>query len=243
MKDMKKILLSVFVVFILYNDALRAQELTVEYDFSYGTFCMREFKGALNDAKNTGQALNSLKITDNFPGNWINQAKIGLEFKQMHQFGLSFEFMNTAGQLAVSDYSGSYKAILNASGTKLGAFYRITPKVFSGKTVRPYFLFSGGIILNDVQASENLDVYEEKILNTKEKLTGINTYVEPAIGVKIRLHEYFAVNVSGGYQFDLSRNLKNKVRNKEIEYEDLDIAPTWSGLRFSAGVIMYISLK
>jgi hypothetical protein len=140
--------------------------------------------------------------------------------------------MNTAGQLAVSDYSGSYKAILDASGTKLGVFYRITPKAFSEKTVRPYFLFSGGIILNDVRASENFDVYEEKIIDAKEKMTGINTFVEPAIGAKIRLHEYFAVNISGGYQFDLSRNLK-----------DLDIAPTWSGLRFNAGVIMYIPLK
>jgi hypothetical protein len=224
------------------NGILRSQELTVEYNFGYGAFCMREFKNALNDLKNAGQ-VNNLKITDNFSGNWINQAKVSIELKQMHQFGLSFEYMNTTGQLAVSDYSNPYKAVLDASGTKLGVFYRITPKVFSKKTVRPYFLLSGGIVLNDVKASEDLVIYEEKTAGLREKITGINSFIEPAIGAKIRLNKYFAINISGGYQLDLSRNLNNKIQSREIEIEDLNIAPTWSGLRFNAGVILYIPLR
>jgi hypothetical protein len=234
---MKKILPSIFII-LLCNNILHTQELTVEYNFGHGAFCMRDFRHALSNLKNENQTLNNLKITDNFPGNWINQAKIGVELKQIHQVGLSFEYMNTAGRLAVSDLSD--EAELTASGTKLGVFYRITPKIFSEKTVRPYFMLSGGIILNDVKASGNLVDSEEKF-DISDKATGINSFVEPSIGAKIRLNKYFAVNISGGYHLDVSRNLKNKVRNQEIK--DLDIAPTWSGLRFNAGVIMYIPLK
>ena len=51
-------------------------------------------KSLLDEAK---PSLNHVKTTDNFPGYITHQAKLGLEWRKLHQAGLLLDFMNTVG--------------------------------------------------------------------------------------------------------------------------------------------------
>ncbi|MDR2916358.1 MAG: hypothetical protein LBV74_16280 [Tannerella sp.] len=227
---MKKLII-LCILFAGCYPALRAQELTIEYNFGYGTFCMKELKDYLSDLTpefNTGSGyeytLKNVRITDNFPGHWIHQAKVGIEITKVHQVGLSLDFMNTAGQKAVSDYSGYYYLKFRTKGLRLGGFYRYTPPAWSTGVVRPYLMLTAGTVFNDGQVEEALEIYDLDKYGEDLSMDGVNFFVEPAIGCKVRLHESFALNLNAGYQFDLTKRF-------EYKGEKADIAPTWSGLR------------
>ena len=228
------------IVLLSSSLILSAQDLTVEYNFGYGAFSMQDFKNFLRDKSYTnseGIELKNLKVTDNFPGYWINQMKVGVELTKVHHVGVSLDFMNTAGRKAVSDFTGRYDYTLRVKGVRIGDFYRFFPDFLSNGNVRPYIMLTAGIVLNKCKTEENFEIYETSIDNTnKFSLNGFNFFVEPALGCKIKVHNNFALNLNAGYQLDFVTYIENKGN-------ELDMSPVWSGLRFQGGVIYYIPLR
>lgn len=222
------------------NGVLTAQKLTLEYNFGYGTFNMQELKDFLSTTSSIesqyGISLKNLKMTDDFPGHWMNQVKVGVEITPVHQVGLSLDLMNTAGQKALSDYSGYYHIRFNTKGIRLGEFYRISPNVWSTTVFRPYLMLTTGVVFNDGKYEEKLELYDLDKASDNLSLEGVNFFIEPAIGCKIRLHDLFALNVNAGYQFDL-------IKRFDYKGEKANIAPDWSGLRVQGGLIFYVSLR
>ena len=249
---MKKPIIS-FIIILACGFKLLAQELTVEYNFGYGKFCMRDLRHFLSDNNSLsgGRELENLKITDNFPGNWIHQMKLGVELKRSHNIGVSIDFMNTAGQKALSDYSGNYNFTYRTNGKRLGLFYRISPYSWFPGTVQPYFMLTAGVVFNDNRIVENFVVYEETLLDERMSMKGVGSFVEPALGCKIRLHENFALNLNVGYHFDLGRVISEyEVKLSSVNYLGMPVwggnayeMPTWGGLRFQGGVVFYIPLR
>ena len=92
------------IICLLATLSLQAQELTLEYNVGFATYKMGDMKSLLDEAK---PSLNHVKTTDNFPGYITHQAKLGLEWRKLHQAGLLLDFMNTVGNKGVSDYSAS----------------------------------------------------------------------------------------------------------------------------------------
>ena len=215
-----------------------AQELTVEYNFGYGTFGMSDMKQFLSDngMRYSSVGLKNLKVTDNFPGHWINQIKVGVEISKVHQVGLSLDFMNTAGRKALADYSGSYDFTLRTKGVRLGDFYRISPANWGDGTVRPYLMVTFGLVFNTSTIDEKITIYDTDYFTDNLQAEGVNLFVEPAFGCKIRLHKTLALNVNAGYQFDYLKMYEN-------EGKKAGIIPDWSGLRVQGGLIFYIPLR
>lgn len=231
---MKRLGLIICLLTLLWQGGV-AQELTVEYNFGYGTYAMGELKDFMNPSQNP---LNNVKVTDDFPGYFVNQVKVGLDFKQMHHTGLSVDFMNTVGQMGVSDYSGSFYSTARVKGIRLGAFYRISPKVFVSRIVRPYLQFSAGIVLNNGDMQDKLVVNGYTLQDQQMSLNGINSFVEPAIGARFHLLSCLDLNMSCGYEFDLTK----KFSDKSGQYA-VSVAPDWSGLRLMCGLIYSIPLS
>ena len=249
---MKKLIFSIIIMLLCYG-VLPAQELTFEYNFGYGKFCMkdsRNFLAGVNPLTN-GRELENMKITDNFPGNWIHQMKLGVVLKRSHNIGVSIDFMNTAGQKALSDYSGSYSFTYRTSGQRLGLFYRISPHSWFPGAVQPYFMLTGGVVLNDNRMVESFVAFEESVLDEKMSMKGIGSFLEPALGCKIRLHNNFALNLSVGYHVDLKNLYESEIRYISNNYygmpywggEAYGKWPTWGGLRFLGGVVFYMPLR
>lgn len=223
-----KILIGLSVVF-----SLQAQVLTLEYNAGFATYKMGDMKSLLDEAK---PPFEHVKITDNYPGYITHQAKLGLEWRKLHQAGLSVDFMNTVGNKGVSDYSASYNFTIRTKGVRLGGFYRFVLPSFQESIVKPYLQFSTGVVFNNGTIEEELTLAEktENVIGS-ESLDGMNFFMEPAIGMKIRIHEKFAFNINAGYEFDLTKRFRNKGQS-------LTIGPDWSGLRLQGGIIYYVPL-
>ena len=219
------------------NYLAHAQELTVEYNFGYGAFCMRDMKHFLSDngMSYSSVGLKNLKVTDNFPGHWIHQMKVGVEISKVHQVGLSLDFINTAGRKAVADYSGYYDFTLRTRGVRLGDFYRISPANWGNGIVYPYLMLTAGVVFNTSTLDESISIYDSNYFAENLSAEGVNLFVEPALGCKIRLHQNFALNLNAGYQFDYLKVYEN-------EGQKAGIIPDWSGLRVQGGLMFYIPL-
>ena len=219
---MRKLLLHILFL-SLCGSLIKAQKLTLEYDLGYGDFCMREYKRLFYN-------VDKEYIKKDFPGNLIHQVKIGLEIKEIHHFGFSYEHLSTEGSQEIPNVENEP---IEIKGNKLGAFYRITPKFLMSEKLKPYFMLTAGAVLNKVNMSILTDISGYPVTG---KGTGANYFLEPALGLKIKLHPIFALNVSAGYQTDVQRNLKFDGINSPIK-------PTWSGLRGGVGLIVYPSFK
>jgi hypothetical protein len=211
-----------------------AQELTVEYNVGFGTYKMGNLKEFMENTTPQLQ-VNNVKVTDNFPGFITHQAKLGVEWKKLHQAGLLLDYMNTVSNKGVSDYSASYNITFRVKGLRLGGFYRFALPDFSESLVRPYLQLSTGVVFNDGKFSEGVEFSNGLDDKASQSLGGANFFIEPAVGAKIRVHKRFALNVNVGYEFDISKKFK-------YEGQSLTIAPDWSGLRLQGGIIYYIPL-
>lgn len=238
---MKKVLFILSFIYIV--GMLQAQELTFEYNFGFGTYKMGNLKDLVSESGNIVvdkdgflHTLKGLKVTDDFPGHWTHQAKIGIEFNKMHHTGIALDFMNTVGQKAVSDYSGSYSLKFRTKGTRLGAFYRISPADWTTGIARPYLMLTTGVVFNDGKLEEKLTLSNVNQIIEKMSFEGVNFFIEPAVGCKIRLHKMFALNINAGYQFDLTKKFKYQNQKTALK-------PDWSGLRVQGGLIYYVPLR
>ncbi|MDR2968762.1 MAG: hypothetical protein LBV32_04050, partial [Tannerellaceae bacterium] len=200
----------------------------LEYNLGYGTFAMANLKDALSESS---VELNNLKVTDNFPAHFTHQAKMGYAFNHKHQVGLALDLMNTVGNKSVSDYSGSYNFTIRTKGTRLGGFYRVSTSPKEHR-LRPYLQLTAGVVLNSGKALEKLVIGNETLSEEKISLEGVNTFIEPAIGFKYRLWGNLALNLTGGYEIDLSKKFTDKSGQYQIE-----IYPDWSGFRIQCGLI------
>lgn len=226
---------SILLVFcLLLALPVLAQEMTLEYNVGFGTYKMgslKDYMGNYSPQLN----VNNVKQTDNFPGYITHQAKLGIEWKKLHQVGILLDYMNTVSNKGVSDYSASYNITFRVKGLRLGGFYRFALPDFSENLVRPYLQVSTGVVLNNGKFSEGVELSNGQVDKALESLDGANFFIEPAIGAKIRLHRQFALNVNVGYEFDVTKSFK-------YEGQLLTIKPDWSGFRLQGGVIYYIPL-
>lgn len=209
-----------------------AQELTIEYNIGYGTYKMDNLKEVMEKAP-LSVPVKNLKVTDNFPGYITHQVKFGVEWRKLHQAGISLDYMNTVWNKGVSDYSASYNLRMRVKGFRFAPFYRFVLPDFREKAVKPYLQLTTGMVFNNGKLEE--EVVSDRKGSSSETLKGVNFFVEPAVGLTFRLHKMFALNVNAGYQFDLAKNFRYKGQKVQM-------APDWSGLRVQGGLIYYIPL-
>lgn len=239
---MKKLI----IVFFLLTGSFagNAQKITVEYNAGFGSYNMSGMKDLLNTML---PELNGVKTTDNFPGYLMHDMRIGFEWKR-HQLGGLFDYMNTAGKKGVSDYSGDYSLVIRTKGYKAGIFYRyaLTDVLLGELHLQPYLEMSSGMIFNNVNLKESLhynisgNPAPENVPGMEEQLkfTGPNFFLAPAIGARLKLCSFIAVNLSIGYEWDAVKKLymdgdKSKKLTKNAD---------WSGFRAQGGLIFYIPL-
>lgn len=210
-----------------------AQELTLEYNLGYGTFGMSKLKDAM---KEVTPQLTHLKVTDNFPAHVTHQAKVGLSFGRIHEAGVALDLMNTVGNKGVADYSGSYNLTIRTKGTRLGGYYRIATSLRENR-VRPYVQLTAGVVFNNGKLSEKLIIDGGTLRNDELSLSGMNTFVEPAVGCKVRLWGNLAFNINAGYEVDITKKFSEKSKRYQTE-----LYPDWSGFRVQGGLIYTIPL-
>lgn len=227
--------LHIIIAALLISFSVAAQELTIEYNIGYGTYKMEKLGEFMENNTASSIPLKNMKITDDFPGYITHQANLGVEWGGLHQMGLSLGYLNTVWNKGVSDYSGSYDVRMRTKGYRLAPFYRIGLPDFRESLVRPYFQLSAGFIFNRGELEEIGVIGSSKDVES-ETLKGMNFFIEPAIGAKVRLHKLFALNVSVGYQFDATKKFK-------YEGQKATVHPDWSGLRVQGGLIYYVPLR
>ena len=237
---MKRNILLIIVLSITFVWQAKAQELTVEYNPGYGSYCMKDMKDMLSGIR-VEPPLDNFRTTDNFPGYLLQNLRIGYAWKK-HQAGILFEYMNTAGRNHLADYSGEFSAKIRVKGYKTGLFYRwFFAQAPMGNAVwEPYLQFSAGIIADRVKSHTYLVIGDETHVDFRESLNGTNLFMEPAVGVRFKMCRYAAVNLSLGYEWDPTGILYAKKDGKRIKS---DFSADWSGVRLQAGLIFYLSLK
>ncbi|WP_106828744.1 hypothetical protein [Parabacteroides pacaensis] len=223
------------LLLLLTGTIVYAQEFTMEYNAGFGTYKMDNMQNYLAQA-NMPAAIANIKTTDNFPGYLTHDIRLGVNWKINH-LGVLIGYMNTAGQRNVADYSAEYSFRVRPKGVRLGGFYRIAHPEFCNKLISPYFQLSMGMTVTNCNITSQILLkgkggYTEK---DKVKLDNSNFFIEPALGLKIRLHKLFAFNVSAGYSFEGKAYLKESGQKTNLKTD-------WSGLRVQAGIITYIPL-
>lgn len=225
---------------ILFVCQTRAQELTVEYNTGYGTYQMKDMKDMLQGIR-VEPPLDNFQTTDNFPGYMLHNIRFGYAWKK-HQAGVLFEYLNTAGRNHLADYSGEFSGEIRVKGYKTGLFYRwsFARLPLGNMALEPYLQFSTGIIADRVKSHTYLAIGETMLVDHYETLHGINMFVEPAVGMRLKVNRHIAVNLSVGYEWDPVSNLYAKKEGQRVKS---DAGADWSGLRLQAGLVFYISLK
>ena len=215
-----------------------AQSLTIEYNIGHGSYDMSEMNDFLDY---TSLPIYNAVITDRFPSYLTQDVRVGLEWKS-HHMGALFTYMNTAGQMGASDYTGSCYYSLRAKGYKVGGFYRfrLADEKVGSFSFQPYLQLASGVVLNSLKENNELSLsyVPEEIYKTVDRTTGINFFVEPAIGFKFGLCRYVALNVNIAYEWDAVKRIRQR-----DDY--LRPWPTvdWSGYRAQAGLIFYMNLN
>ena len=228
---MKKIIIALACMALAITN-MQAQEFTLEYNIGYGLYSMSDLKGALKDA--AGSGLKGVKTTDNFPGNFTHNFRVGIQQEQ-HQIGLTYSHQNTSGQNHLADPTGEYKLKIKNTGNQLGIFYRF--HCLEGK-ISPYFELASGIVFNNCKMEEYIRV-DAEVQQEKSTLVGVNFFLQPAIGLRYKITTFAAIIASVGYEWDPTGKLHLK-GNKDMKssyYAD------WSGLRVSAGIVTYFKMK
>lgn len=235
---MKRIYLLICLLATISLSSVKAQSLTLEYNIGHGAYDMSEMKELLD---NTILPVYNVVITDKFPSYLTQDARIGFEWKN-HHLGALFTYMNTAGRIGVSDYSGICSYSIRNKGYKLGGFYRfrLADEKLGPFSFQPYLQFASGVVLNRIKEKNELAVTDmpDEFYNTEERLSGINFFVEPAIGIKFGLCKYVALNVNIAYEWDAVRKIQQRP-----EYLGTIPAVDWSGYRAQAGLIFYWNMK
>ncbi|MDR1981966.1 MAG: hypothetical protein LBQ39_10175 [Tannerellaceae bacterium] len=211
---------------------MQAQQATIEYATGYGAYKMGEIKSVFKSGISS-IPIRNFRVTDLFPGYITHHVKAGLAWKTLHHAGLSVDYMNTAAHAAVSDYSASYASTFRLKGLRLGTFYRFALPYMAKNLLSPYLQMSTGAVFNSGKVSESLTFTDagENNSSSSESLQGVNLFVEPAFGIKIRVLPILSLHLIAGYEFDLTRQFR-------YQGESTAVGPDWSGLRVQAGIMV-----
>jgi len=144
--------------------------------------------------------------------------------------------MNTAGKKGVADYSADYKMTFRVKGLRTGVFYRFSSFDLNNEVFAPYLQLSAGTVFNHGKYSEGIKLTEQGSDSKSQSLGGVNLFVEPALGFRIRLTCNFSLNGNIGYEYDITKRFS-------VEGQKAAISPDWSGLRLQGGLVYYIPLK
>jgi len=222
-------------VLVLSCLSVSAQQLFLEYDLGHGSYNMSGLKDWFS-AQNPSLSIKNIKTTDNFPGYMTHSAKIGMTFGRFHRAGLLIDYMNTAGKKGVADYSADYKMTFRVKGLRTGVFYRFSSFDLNNEVFAPYLQLSAGTVFNHGKYSEGIKLTEQGSDSKSQSLGGVNLFMEPALGFRIRLTCNFSLNANIGYEYDITKRFS-------VEGQKAAISPDWSGLRLQGGLVYYIPLK
>ena len=230
---MKKLLLYLCLFFSMI---LNAQEWTVQYEFGYGSFELRDIKTIQDNIANVMSNYGA-KSTEYFPSNYIQSAAIGCMLGR-HHFGINGAFLTTGGRVHVGDYSGKYAMDMVLSGYRLGAFYRhYMPNKIEWFDI--YAQIAPGILFSNLKMDEELVIGSQKMAEEKLKFKSTGAYIEPSIGIRFKPLHWLNLSLSGGYEFDVWGKMKQSDSNTQITYRG-DDKIRWNGFRFYAGFMIVI---
>ncbi|WP_291527845.1 hypothetical protein [Bacteroides sp. UBA939] len=229
---MKRIITTLACI-VLTIIGMKAQEFTLEYNIGYGLYKMYEMKDILKTSVNNG--LIGLKTTDNFPGNFTHNFRIGVQLRQRHQLGIIYTHQNTSGQNHLADPTGEYRYTIKNTGNQLGAFYRF--HILKGK-ISPYIELATGAIFNNCKLEEYTRIGSEAS-ERNATLVGTNFFFQPAIGIRYKISTFAALNASVGYEWNPTGDLDLK----GVTFMLIPYYADWSGLRISTGIVTYFKMK
>ena len=228
---MKKIIITLACIALAIN-SMQAQEFTLEYSIGYGTYGMSDMKDALKGA--ASMSPKGVKTTDEFPGNFIHNLRAGI-LLQKHQLGITYSHQNTSGQNHMADPTGEYRLKMKNTGNQLGAFYRFH---FMNERFTPFFELATGVVFNICKLEEYTRI-DSSVMKDKVTLSGVNFFLQPALGVRYKITTFAAVMASVGYEWNPAGSLHLKGDNNMGGSNYVD----WSGIRVNAGIVTYFKMK
>lgn len=227
---MKKLIISLFIVLLTISSA-SAQRIFLEYNIGYGTFNMSDMRHTL---LKTESVVKGMKITDDFPGFLIQDAKVGFSYNRWDS-GVLFGYMATGGKKSLADYSGSYKNEIKNKGFKTGLFARYCLMGQDFK-LKLYAQGSVGTIFTNAKLIDEINLNANNIHEREEaKINGTNLFVQPALIIQYHIIKPLAVQAQIGYEWS---PYKGKMR---YEGNKLDLKADWDGLRASVGFVVYLT--
>ena len=100
---------SIFLILFFVSEKSYTQEIVVGYSLGYGAYQMGDMKNLQEiNVKEMQETVKNYKSTETFPNNLFQNAYLGVKFS-IHEIGLRYDYLTTAGRSHLRDYSGEIK--------------------------------------------------------------------------------------------------------------------------------------
>lgn len=206
-------------------------KMRISYHGGWGTYKMDQARNYLL----TNVPLSSLKLTDNFPGGYINDLRLGVVVKGV-ELGLYANSLYTGGQMAQEDYSGRMLFNIDCKALVSGVYGKFdlcSPiRLIEGLKLVPLLQLSAGITVgNSTVINASAEVGEQREYD-KLELAGVSYLIEPAAGIAFEVWKGIRISCTAGYSFDVAGELYEKGNR----YAKANFRTQWDGLRVLAGI-------
>ena len=252
---------SIFLIMFFVSAKSYTQEVVVGYSLGYGAYQMGDMKNLQEiNVKATQETVKNYKSLETFPNNIFHNAHIGVKFL-IHEIGLKYDYLTTAGRNHLKDYSGEIKEDIVAVGNAIGLYYKIYI-VSLPLTEKIHFStnwgLSTGIIYNKIETHgifkiNSLPPYISTYnydFDELQEATSSNWYIQPNLGFQFLFAKYISLNFNVGYQFDNPGKISSPYGTTNYSYylpghgniteyhqgREYDFGIDWSGLRASVGI-------
>lgn len=231
--------------------SLSAQQITGGYNLGYAKYKLGDIKSLQGDDNLIGVS----NFDNKFSNGTFHDAYIGYKFST-HEIGLRYDRFSIDGTHLFhnindmdTDLSSYIKTDVFLKGDAWGVYYKyhfMSIPINKNFTLGLNIGASMGIVFNDFDI--NFSFYRNDpsnntgglnpALRLRYEFCSGNLYFQPDFGVQLWYKNMISLNLSAGYHFNRTGNLKGDNYNGIIYIENYGKlgGVDWSGLRLSAGI-------
>lgn len=226
-KPMKNIFF--FFLFLIVTVKASGQDINWDLKSGLGFYNLHDMKSLQLELLKTTN-LTNIKAVEQFPNHQFYSIGVNYPLNPLDQLGIDLSYYTSGGRNHVRDYSGEYKLDMLIKGLRTGVKYlrtsNLSPKLHLGVQME------GGCIFSNLDLQENLQAYDEVIVDEGYVFNSLGLYLEPSLMLSCPLSARNSLFLTGGYEKDFF----GKLHLRGEKDQKMGRTADWSGLKISLGI-------